>query len=75
MLPPQERRHPGEQFGKPERLGDIVVGARVLSRHGRWEKALDGLRAVCEEAEGKDWTVSVDSHHCPRSPVLRRSTP
>ncbi len=26
-----------------------------------WEQILDGLRAGCDEAEGKDWTVSADS--------------
>src|SRR4051812_40967548 len=28
---------------------------------GTWEKILDALRAGCDEAEGKDWTVSADS--------------
>jgi transposase len=28
---------------------------------GTWEKILDGLRADCDEGEGKDWTVSVES--------------
>lgn len=28
---------------------------------GTWGKILDGLRAGCDEAEGEDWTVSVDS--------------
>ncbi len=27
----------------------------------RWERILDGLRAGCDEAEGRDWTVSADS--------------
>ncbi len=26
-----------------------------------WEKILDALRAGCDESEGKDWTVGVDS--------------
>jgi transposase len=39
----------------------------VYNRHRRWsldetwEKILDGLRAGCDAAEGKDWAVSVDS--------------
>ena len=28
---------------------------------GTWEKILGRLRAGCDEAEGKDWTVSADS--------------
>ena len=31
------------------------------SLDGTWEQILDGLRAGCDEAEGKDWTVSADS--------------
>lgn len=34
---------------------------RRWSMDGTWEKILDGLRAGCDEAEGADWTVSVDS--------------
>ncbi|WP_420538744.1 IS5 family transposase [Nonomuraea africana] len=34
---------------------------RRWSMDGTWEKILDGLRAGCDEAEGEDWTVSVDS--------------
>jgi len=34
---------------------------RRWSLDGTWEKILDGLRAGCDEAEGKDWTVSADS--------------
>ncbi len=39
----------------------------VYNRHrrwpldGTWEQILDGLRAGCDEAEGKGWTVSADS--------------
>lgn len=28
---------------------------------GTWVKVLDGLRAGCDEVEGKNWTVSADS--------------
>jgi transposase len=34
---------------------------RRWSLDGTWEKILDGLRAGCDEAEGKDWTVGADS--------------
>ncbi|MER6176564.1 IS5 family transposase [Streptosporangium sp. NPDC001681] len=34
---------------------------RRWSLDGTWERILDGLRAGCDEAEGEDWTVSVDS--------------
>jgi transposase len=34
---------------------------RRWSLDGTWEKILDGLRAGCDGAEGKDWTVSADS--------------
>ena len=30
----QQRTHPGEQLGEPERLGDVVVRARVEPDHG-----------------------------------------
>ena len=39
----------------------------VYNRHrrwaldGTWEKILARLRAGCDEAEGKDWTLSADS--------------
>jgi transposase len=39
----------------------------VYNRHrrraldGTWEKILGRLQAGCDEAEGKDWTVSADS--------------
>jgi len=36
-------------------------GHRRWSLDGTWEEILDRLRAGCDEAEGKDWTVSVDS--------------
>jgi transposase len=34
---------------------------RRRSLDGTWEKILGALRAGCDEAEGKDWTVSADS--------------
>ena len=34
---------------------------RRWSMDGTWEKILDRLRAGCDEAESKDWTVSADS--------------
>lgn len=34
---------------------------RRWSMDGTWEKARDGLRAGCDQAEGADWTVSADS--------------
>ena len=34
---------------------------RRWSLDGTWAEILDRLRAGCDEAEGKDWTVSVDS--------------
>jgi transposase len=34
---------------------------RRWSLDGTWAKVLDALRAGCDEAEGKDWAVSVDS--------------
>jgi transposase len=34
---------------------------RRWSMDGTWEMTLDRLRAGCDEAEGEDWTVSVDS--------------
>ena len=48
----------------PEGFGNwktIYNRHRRWSLDGTWEKALDGLRAGCDEAEGKDWTVSADS--------------
>jgi transposase len=34
---------------------------RRWSMDGTWEQILDRLRAGCDEAEGRDWTVSADS--------------
>lgn len=34
---------------------------RRWSLDGTWERALDELRAGCDEAEGAEWTVSADS--------------
>jgi transposase len=34
---------------------------RRWSLDGTWESILDRLRAGCDEAEGKDWTVAADS--------------
>jgi transposase len=34
---------------------------RRWSGDGTWEEILDRLRAGCDEAEGKDWTLSADS--------------
>lgn len=34
---------------------------RRWSLDGTWEQILDELRAGCDAAEGKDWTVSADS--------------
>ena len=34
---------------------------RRWSLDGMWEKILGRLRAGCDEAEGKDWTLSADS--------------
>ena len=48
----------------PEGFGNwktIYNRHRRWSLDGTWEQILDGLRAGCDEAEGKDWTVSADS--------------
>jgi hypothetical protein len=48
----------------PEGFGNwktIYNWHRRWSLDGSWEQILDGLRAGCDEAEGKDWTVSADS--------------
>jgi transposase len=34
---------------------------RHWSLDGTWERVLDRLRAGCDEAKDKDWTVSADS--------------
>ena len=34
---------------------------RRWSLDGTWEQILEALRAGCDEAEGKDWTLSADS--------------
>jgi len=34
---------------------------RRWSGDGTWETILDGLRAGCDEAEGKTWTVAADA--------------
>jgi transposase len=34
---------------------------RRWSRDGTWGKILDALRAGCDQAEGREWTVSADS--------------
>jgi transposase len=48
----------------PSGFGDwsTVYGRhRRWSLDGTWGKILDVLRAGCDQAEGKDWTVSADS--------------
>ena len=48
----------------PEGFGNwktVYNRHRRWSLDGTWEKILDRLRAGCDEAEGKDWTVSADS--------------
>ncbi len=48
----------------PEGFGNwktVYNRHRRWSGDGTWEKILDRLRAGCDEAEGKDWTVSADS--------------
>src|SRR5271156_4850132 len=62
---------PGCRPGAGCRWRDLPEGfgnwKTVYNRHrrwsldGTWEQILDGLRAGCDEAEGKDWTVSADS--------------
>ena len=54
-----------------------------LNRHDlsdeEWERLqvfhLDGLWAGCDEAEGKDWTVSADSTVCRGSSTHGRDPP
>ena len=48
----------------PEGFGNwkaVYNRHRRWSMDGTWEQILDGLRAGCDEAEGKNWTVSADS--------------
>ena len=48
----------------PEGFGNwktVYNRHRRWSLDGTWEQILDGLRAGCDEAEGKDWTISADS--------------
>jgi hypothetical protein len=33
----------------------------VAGSDGTWNKILDELRAGCDETEGEDWTVGIDS--------------
>jgi transposase len=47
--------------------GEFGNWSTVYGRHrrwsldGTWAQILDALRAGCDEAEGRDWTVSADS--------------
>jgi len=47
--------------------GEFGNWSTVYGRHrrwsldGTWEQVLGALRAGCDEAEGRDWTVSADS--------------
>ena len=48
----------------PEGFGNwktVYNRHRRWSLDGTWGKILDGLRAGCDEAEGKDWSISADS--------------
>ena len=48
----------------PEGFGNwktIYNRHRRWSADGTWQEILDRLRAGCDEAEGKDWTLSADS--------------
>src|SRR4249919_938176 len=55
--------------GCPWRDLPVVYGnwKTVYNRHrrwsgdGRWEQILNELRAGCDEVEGADWTVAIDS--------------
>jgi hypothetical protein len=42
-------------------LGSAAAGTGSDNGNGTWDKILGRLRAGCDEAEGKDWTVSADS--------------
>ena len=48
----------------PERYGPwqtVYNRHRRWSGDGTWERVLDALRAGCDEGEGQDWAVAVDS--------------
>jgi transposase len=48
----------------PEGFGNwktVYNRHRRWSGDGTWQEILDRLRAGCDEAEGRDWTVSADS--------------
>jgi transposase len=50
--------------GLPENFGNwktVYNRHRRWSLDGTWEQILHSLRAGCDEAEGKEWTVSADS--------------
>lgn len=47
---PEQGPYPGEQFGQPERLGHVVVGARVEAHHG---VHLVGAGGQHEQGHGK----------------------
>ena len=39
---------------------------------GTWEKILDQLRAGCDEAAGRAWTIAVDATVVPGAPACGR---
>jgi transposase len=48
----------------PERFGSwktVYNRHRRWSGDGTWEEVLDALRAGCDEAEGRAWTVAADA--------------
>lgn len=48
----------------PEGFGNwktVYNRHRRWSADGTWEKVLDGLRVGCDQVEGRDWAVAVDS--------------
>jgi hypothetical protein len=60
-------------------LDRIPHGSSVMTMDGTWQRVLDELRRDCDQAEGGDWTVGVDSltakahQHAagaPRSPAV-----
>ena len=63
--PDGDQRNPLPYPGRlPEGFGNwktVYNRHRRWSLDGTWEQILDGLRAWCDEAEGRDWTVSADS--------------